>query len=128
MSDLHALCRACGMCCDGTLFGRAQLDADEIDVARRLRLRVVQSASSSASFEQRCSALAGDGCTIYDERPRSCRRFVCRLHDRARAGNGSLDEHLGRVRRARELLAHLEESGVVDPELTRLLDEDFARA
>lgn len=122
---LQALCRACGLCCDGSLFGRAGLDSDELDVARRLRLRVV---SNGASFEQPCAAFSNRACTAYDERPRSCRRFVCRLHERARSERRVLDVYLPRVERARELLAHLAMSGIAAPELATLLDEDFARA
>src|SRR5688572_3259518 len=74
-----ALCQACGMCCDGSLFGRARLDADEVPAAKKNRLRIV---ANGASFEQPCSALVDGACKIYDERPRACRGFVCRLRER----------------------------------------------
>jgi uncharacterized protein len=120
-----ALCRACGLCCDGSLFGRGQLEPDEVDVGTQRRLRVV---GNGGSFEQPCTALVEGACAIYDDRPRSCRRFVCRLHERLRASRGDVAPYLARVRRARELLDHLEPDGVVPPELATLLDEDFARA
>jgi Fe-S-cluster containining protein len=113
------------MCCDGSLFGRARLEPDEVESARRLRLRVV---GNGGSFEQRCSALAFGACTIYEERPATCRRFVCRLHERLRVEGGALEPYLERVRRVRELFAHFEASREVEPELATLLADDFARA
>ena len=125
-ADLGALCRACGLCCDGSLFGRAQLEPDEVATARKNRLRVV---ANEGSFEQPCPALCAEGtCTIYEERPRTCRRFVCNLHERARAEGGSIETYVAVARRARELLAHLDASSTVPPELATLLAEDFARA
>jgi Putative zinc- or iron-chelating domain len=154
--DLTRLCQSCGLCCDGSLFGRVGLQGDDVERARRGRLRVLESGNA---FEQPCSALTGheagiDGrrrCSIYDERPRSCRRFVCRLYDRHRREGGPLEPRLTAVRRVRELLADIEGSrpgpadlegdgGVDAPEgqavpespalvdLMRRLEEDFARA
>lgn len=113
------------MCCDGSLFGRARLEPDEVPVAKRRGLRVV---GNEGSFEQRCSALVDGACAIYEERPRTCRRFVCRLHERLRREGGDLEPYLERVRRARELVDHLAASGVVPAELATVFEEDFARA
>jgi Fe-S-cluster containining protein len=134
-AELSWLCRACGLCCDGSLFGRVDLETREIEQARRRRLRVVR---DGKSFEQPCSAFAGArppsdrcGCTIYEDRPLSCRRFVCRLHEKHRCEGGSIDEPLSVVRRARLLLASLgtpSDTAQVRAELTRILEESFARA
>jgi Fe-S-cluster containining protein len=139
MDDLATLCRACGLCCDGSLFGRVGLDAEEVEPARKTHLRVLD---SGKAFEQPCPALLavdGDGerraCSIYADRPRSCRRFVCRLHDRHRREGGPLEPRLAAVRRARRLVAELEASGMTagdfagegERAVTEAL-EDFARA
>lgn len=113
------------MCCDASLFGRARLDADEVTTAKKNRLRIVD---GRGSFEQPCSALVNGGCTIYDERPRACRGFVCRLRERLVREGGDVAPFIERVRHARELLTHLGELGEVPPELATLLDDDFARA
>lgn len=151
MSDLTLLCRSCGLCCDGSLFGRVDLEPHEVVTARRHRLRVV---ASGTAFEQPCSALqAGSAgaereCVIYDERPAACRRFVCRLYERHRTEGGPLEARLERVRRVRTLAAALEQSGLrpadfedadaADPriaatmpmyvELVGCLELDFSRA
>jgi Fe-S-cluster containining protein len=162
-AELSSLCQSCGLCCDGSLFGRVDLETQEIEGARKHRLRVVP---SGKSFEQPCSAFAGAarrpgdrrGCTIYEERPLSCRRFVCRLYEKYRRDGGSIEEPLSMVRRARSLLASLglpslgvpaledtprtigpperdaadhrdaADAAQARAELTRILEESFARA
>ncbi len=147
-ADLATLCRACGMCCDGSLFGRVDLEPEEVEPARRHHLHVLE---NGRAFTQRCTALVGaDGggcrCAIYDERPRACRRFACRLYERHRHDGGPIEARLAAVRRVRELVALLEASGrtpaeldapdaAVEPdlrhahrELMQALEEDFARA
>jgi hypothetical protein len=143
-SELSSLCQSCGLCCDGSLFGRVDLETEEVEGARKRRLRVVR---GGTSFEQPCSAFAvaaarrpGDRgrCTIYEDRPLSCRRFVCRLYETYRREGGSIEVPLTVVRRVRSLLGSLAALGHPQPnaadnadaraELTRVLDESFARA
>jgi Fe-S-cluster containining protein len=135
--DLARLCQSCGLCCDGSLFGRVPLEPEEVERARKRRLRVLD---SGRGFEQACSALAaieGEGgrrsCAIYPARPHACRRFVCRLHERHRREGGPLEPRLVAVRRARELVGYLEESGMTAADFAgeggmREALEDFARA
>jgi Fe-S-cluster containining protein len=143
-SELALLCRSCGMCCDGSLFGRVDLQPDEIDPARRRGLSVLE---SGKAFEQPCVALAPPApcaeraCAIYAARPRSCRRFTCRLYASHAREGGAIEERLAVVRRVRSLVAELEASGLTPAdvevgsgedaayrELTRILEESFARA
>ncbi len=152
--DLAILCQSCALCCDGSLFGRASLDPDEVEPARTRRLQVVGSGSGIA---QPCAALAAQAsslegarmCSIYDERPRSCRRFTCRLYERHRREGGPLEARLAAVRRVRELVASLQAlrlrpadfdavgghssrpgslASRIHAELQERLLEDFARA
>lgn len=127
--ELQALCRACGLCCDGSLFGCGSLEPDEVPAARRHRLAVLP---RETAFEQPCTALSTEGCTIYAERPRACHGFVCRLYARHRSDGGALAERLAAVARVRELLRLADVEGeppaaVID-ELTQRMEEDFGRA
>ena len=145
--DLARLCQSCGLCCDGSLFGRVVLQSDEIERARKHRLRVL---ARGDGFEQPCPALGTPGavgerrCTIYRERPRSCRQFTCKLYERQRAEGGPIEASLAAVKRIRDLVGALESAGltpadfednaatgsaaVLFAELTDRLEEDFARA
>jgi Fe-S-cluster containining protein len=130
--ELATLCQSCGLCCDGSLFGRVTLATEEVAAARRRHLPVL---ANGSAFEQPCTALASlDGagerrvCSVYRDRPRACRGFVCRLHARHRREGGPLEPRIATVRRVRQLIADLEISGRTPADLTRHLDEDFARA
>jgi Fe-S-cluster containining protein len=111
--ELTALCQSCGLCCDGSLFGRVRLEPGEVEPARRHRLLVV---ANARSFEEPCTALvkrdARHHCSIYAERPESCRRFVCALYAGHVREPGSLDARVAVVRRAKALLAFLRSAGL----------------
>lgn len=77
MSD--ALCRSCGLCCDGTLFTQVPLTSDEATRARALHLQVIPRPDGAAALRQPCAALTPAGCTVYAERPGGCRRYRCML-------------------------------------------------
>jgi len=147
-AELALLCQSCGFCCDGSLFGRVDLEPEEVAPARANRLHVVR----DRSFEQPCTALRSDAgqssCSIYEQRPHACRRFSCRLHERHLRESGPLEPRLEAVRRVRELVAYLQDSGFgpadfedrlpgrpgapdqaharAFSELSRRLEEDFA--
>jgi hypothetical protein len=97
---MSELCTACGFCCDGRLFSLAPLTARETEWARRRRLPLVTH-SDNVSLEQPCGALEGTRCTVYDERPESCRRFVCELLDRVTNGELALQAAIEHVAAAR---------------------------
>jgi Fe-S-cluster containining protein len=151
--ELTALCQSCGLCCDGSLFGRVRLEPSEVASARRHRLPVV---ANGSSFAEPCTALvtrdSHHHCAIYAERPEACRRFACKLYAGHLREPGSIDGRMAVVRRARALLAFLGHAGVssdehgnpswddegstprieawmpVVRELAQILDRDFARA
>ena len=79
MDPLSTLCTSCGLCCDGSLFTQVPLSADEVALLRRRGLPLLVNGERRA-LTQRCAALAGSSCTIYEERPEGCRRYRCMLH------------------------------------------------
>jgi hypothetical protein len=149
VEELAKLCAACGLCCDGSLFGRVDLAPGEVDSARKHHLTIL---ADGKAFEQPCAALetgeAGCRCVMYEDRPRSCHRFECRLYDRHRRERGPLEPRLTVVRRVRFLVSTLQEAGfepsdfdeargrdarieearTLYDELLRTLALDFARA
>lgn len=81
------LCLACGMCCNGTVYDDARLDADEVDAAASAGFSTCQPASAGATFALPCHYLDGKACTIYDKwRPDVCSSYFCSLQERAAAG------------------------------------------
>ena len=55
--SLEALCQACGLCCDGSLFSRVPLGVEER--VPEVALAVVTNERGGRHVPQRCAALAG---------------------------------------------------------------------
>ncbi len=104
-ASLSTLCLACGMCCDGNLFTQVPLAEDEAVRLRGRGLVVSVREDGSPALRQRCEALAGRCCRIYDERPAGCRRHACMLHAALTADEVELAEALEVVAQAHTLLA-----------------------
>ena len=91
------LCRACGFCCDGTLFGGLRLTEDEARAPARVLLPLFQ-AADGPTLLMPCPAHVGT-CTIYAERPSTCRTYHCQLIDRLEQGDIDFESALLRVER-----------------------------
>lgn len=70
------LCRACGLCCDGTLFTAVPLTADDR----------VPAPAGATRLPQPCAHLVSRCCQVYERRPLACRRFDCNLLHALRDG------------------------------------------
>jgi uncharacterized protein len=84
-SDAQQLCLQCGLCCNGVIFARGELQPGD-DVARLRELGLRLKNARTNKFAQPCSALEGCRCKIYTERPDYCRKFECALLQRVNAG------------------------------------------
>ena len=74
-----SICVGCGMCCDGTLFSRAILKPnDKFDRLGELGFEVERN-ETEIWFHQPCHAFGDGCCTVYTERPLTCRGFRCEL-------------------------------------------------
>ncbi|MFM9031441.1 MAG: YkgJ family cysteine cluster protein [Opitutaceae bacterium] len=105
MNPGEQLCRACGLCCDGTLFHHVKLGAaDDPRALRALGLPVLTSRATPPVVRspQPCAALCADrSCRIYAQRPSQCRAFECRVFQDLTAGRMTAAAALLLVRRAR---------------------------
>jgi Fe-S-cluster containining protein len=127
------LCRACGLCCDGTLFDLVKLEAsDDAAKLKALGLPVTISRGRTpvARFPQPCVALCEDRtCRLYADRPWQCRVFECGVLKDAKAGRITFALALRLVTQARkradQVRRLLRELG--DTEEHRALGERFHR-
>ena len=101
-SASSALCLACGLCCDGTLFGNVELQlADDEDQLKALGLPI--SSRGKPRFPQPCRALGADcRCAVYTDRPQQCRAFVCALLQAVESQDKTADAALRLIRRTRQ--------------------------
>ncbi len=99
---MSSLCEQCGLCCDGTLFGFVAV-TDEEASALRARDVAVGLRRGAPALLQRCAALEGTLCQIYEARPAVCRSFECLLLTALDEGEVDLAEAEGHVRQAHAL-------------------------
>lgn len=111
MKSGEQLCRACGLCCDGTLFDLVKLEpGDDAGKLKALGLPVSLSRGKLpiARFPQPCSALCEDRtCRLYADRPWQCRTFECQLFKDAKAGRITFTAALPLVKQARRRADHV---------------------
>ncbi len=114
MTPAGALCTACGACCNGTLFDEVPLAAEEVELGVRLRLPIVPS-GEEAAMALPCPRLEVATCTVYPDRPSTCRTYKCGLLEELERGSVSSEEahaHVGALREAAQhARALLPESG-----------------
>jgi len=102
------LCRRCGLCCDGTLLGDVELTGPaEAARLELLGLDVDSDDGDADVLPLPCAALRGTCCSIYTQRPRTCRAFECRLLQNAQRGAVSVHDALARISQARAQAQHV---------------------
>lgn len=104
--DGAGLCLSCGICCRGVIFQIVRLRDDEVALARRLRLPVVES-RGRAAFTQPCPRHEDGACAVYEERPDACRSFVCHTLAAYLAGEIDIAAATARVDRLRATAARV---------------------
>jgi Fe-S-cluster containining protein len=95
------LCPACGMCCNGVLFGDVELQrGDDPKRLAELGMDLFRKARKKC-FNQPCGCFDGKWCQIYAERPKRCRTFECKLLKKAEAGKVTIRMALENIAEAR---------------------------
>lgn len=108
-SPANLLCKACGLCCSGHLFSWVRLDANELDKAEKLGLKVIRDDPRQRGFLQPCQVWDGT-CTVYTspDYPRSCARYKCKQFKELVDEKTSLPDAMGKVEQAHEMIRDLE--------------------
>src|SRR5436190_3387567 len=99
----QSLCLSCGLCCDGTIFGRVQLKADDILGPLKSGLIQIELKGTKTFFRQPCSAYRESCCQIYEDRPTNCRDYRCELLKKYEAQVVTWEDAQEKIRRARKL-------------------------
>jgi Fe-S-cluster containining protein len=105
---LSELCRSCGLCCDGSLFGHVRLSSDEVLRLKALQIPTVKKADGTLRLQQCCTALKGRQCGIYFSRPEACRKYVCELGEAVTEEEIPLEEAMEIVLEGHRLIRKLE--------------------
>ena len=76
MKDEDNICLACGICCDGTLIGFVEVEAAEF--SRLKGVLEIEESDEIGFFLHPCEKFC-EKCTIYDQRPKQCGLFECKV-------------------------------------------------
>src|SRR6266849_5621581 len=96
------LCPACGMCCNGVLFGDVELQrGDDAKKLAAIGMDLRKKENGKICFTQPCACFDGKLCGIYNERPKCCQTFECRLLERTQAGTVTVSSALKAIAEAR---------------------------
>lgn len=77
--DASSLCQDCGLCCNGALFSYAQVSSDEKERVEKLGFKIYERSRNKFVFDSPCPKLENSKCTIYQDRPKKCVGYFCRL-------------------------------------------------
>lgn len=109
------LCTRCGLCCTGVLFEWVVVQEKEVDSVAALGLPVTVREDGRQGFDQPCPMFSAGCCSVYAERPISCRRFRCELLKKVDAGETTPDEGRRIIAEAKGLIERLAEFAPSDP-------------
>lgn len=99
----ESLCISCGICCNGTLFGKVPLvSGDDIQLLQKGGIKILLK-GEKRSFALGCSAYKNSCCQIYDARPQSCIKFRCDLLKAFESGEISWSDSREKIVRVRQL-------------------------
>ena len=87
-----ALCQACALCCDGTLFSHVTVTPDEAELLKTKGVSAHPGKKEQPVISLGCTALKGQSCGIYDCRPERCRDYQCTLQLRVMNGEATYEE------------------------------------
>jgi hypothetical protein len=108
-AEATALCKACGLCCNGHLFSWVRLKAVELTPLEKLGLNVIRSDPRQRGFTQPCPMWNGV-CAIYvsPHYPRGCDSYRCKLLRELLDESIALPKALKVVKQAMEMIHEVE--------------------
>lgn len=116
-NQAERLCRQCGLCCDGTIFGYVPVATDERAAMEALGFNIAPQGERTG-FAQPCPKYATGCCTIYTRRPAVCRSYSCVTLQTLEKGGIGFAEAADRVSRAKEAARRVVEAAPDAADLT----------
>ncbi|WP_118074081.1 YkgJ family cysteine cluster protein [Novosphingobium sp. THN1] len=104
LSIASKLCLACGLCCDGTVFGFALIEESEVEDTAAIGLQTFRTTYDEPAFRLGCHYLDGTACTRYQSwRPSVCGDYYCQVQKRVRKHELAEEKAFSMIARARQM-------------------------
>lgn len=104
LSIASKLCLACGLCCDGTVFGFALIEESEVEDTAAIGLQTFRTTNDEPAFRLGCHYLDGTACTRYQSwRPSVCGDYYCQVQKRVRKHEVAEEKAFSMIARARQM-------------------------
>jgi len=103
------------MCCDGTLYTYVTLVEDDMPRLEKYpQLRFIER-NHQQTFDEGCVLHTGTGCSAYEDRPDTCRRYRCALLRAVEKDEMSEHEALKVIAEAKALVENVKASIAFEP-------------
>jgi hypothetical protein len=102
-----SICVGCGLCCDGTLHGRATVKPNDEPTVRAVSLGIEED-GGKRFFRQPCPRFSCGSCSVYADRPNVCRGYRCALLEKVDAGDITAPDARATIERARQLVERVQ--------------------
>ena len=97
------LCVACGMCCDGTMFGNVVCSKEEAEYMKSLGLETKKKDNQiNHVFLEPCPLHVNGSCSIYETRPQTCSGYKCALLKRVLRNEITPEQAMKKVERVKK--------------------------
>ena len=120
MNHAINICLPCGLCCDGTLIGFVQLDRDEMPALKKIM--DIEDEDGNGFFLHPCKKYCA-GCTIYEDRPKQCDKFKCKLLNAVNQNELEFDKAENVIKEVKQRKASIEKK--IALELFKLQSPSF---
>jgi uncharacterized protein len=118
-----SICIGCGLCCDGTLHGRATVRPEDEATVTAVGLEIGEE-GGKRFFRQPCPHFSCGSCSIYDRRPAVCRSYRCALLKNVESGIIGRVEASAKIAEAKQHISavrRIEASAVTPADRTALV-------
>lgn len=103
------------MCCNGTLFNYVTLTDDEVPALEKYPQVQIKVRNHQPTFDEACVLHTGTGCSVYEIRPDTCRRYICEVVRDVRDGRLGETEAVAVIATGRALVDEMKSLIAFEP-------------
>jgi len=102
--DSAIACQECGLCCTGAIFTHINISTEESNLLPKLKTRIKD---NELEMTLPCHYFKLNSCSVYLDRPRRCKTYICKLLDELISGEISLADALNTINITKKQIEYL---------------------